>query len=120
MRKKFLFGIFGVVVTGVLIMTFIGEETRDRFNPFIKEKDVFVLVKGEGIPDPDFPQRYMFRLNGVDESGETDEIKITTSVKNFPKESYLKAHVKGKYVYEYEVVSPENIPEKAMEVLTKQ
>ncbi|NEX02914.1 YxeA family protein, partial [Pseudobutyrivibrio xylanivorans] len=62
---------------------------------------------------------YMFRLNGVDESGETDEIKITTSVKNFPKESYLKAHVKGKYVYEYEVVSPENIPEKAMEVLTK-
>ncbi|PKR85696.1 YxeA family protein [Heyndrickxia camelliae] len=115
--KKWLFATLVVIIMGVGVFFLIGKENRDRFNPFIKEKDVYVLVNKEGKPDPDFEHRYMFLLDGVDESEKVEEIKVTSSVKNFPKNSYLKVHVKGKYVFEYEIVTEKDVPEKARETL---
>ncbi|MFL0364877.1 YxeA family protein [Bacillus sp. PK3_68] len=117
--KKWLLGALVVIIMGIGVLSLIGEENRDRFNPFIKEKDVYVLVNKEGKTDPNFKHRYMFMLDGVDESGEVGEIKVTSSVKNFSKNSYLKAHVKGKYVYEYEIVAEKDVPEKVRETLKK-
>ncbi|MFD1206264.1 YxeA family protein [Sporosarcina contaminans] len=117
--KKLLLSTLGMVVIGIGALALIGEENRDRFNPFIQEKDVYVLVDKEGKTDPNFKYRYMFKLDGVEESGEVEEIKITSSVKSFPENSYLKVHVKGKYVYEYEQVTEEDVPEKVKKILGK-
>lgn len=117
--KKWLLGtlVVGILWIGVLFL--IGEENRDRFNPFIKEKDVFVLVNKKGKIDPNFKHRYMFMLDRADESGKVGEIKVTSSVKEFPKNSSLKVHVKGKYVFDYEIVTWSEVPEKARESLEK-
>ncbi|MEK5391458.1 YxeA family protein [Margalitia sp. FSL K6-0131] len=118
--KKLLLGVIVLIIIGAGISTYIGKEYRDRFNPLVKEKDVYALLQGEGKPNPDFPQRYMFMLNGVDELGKEDEIKVTTSEKDFPKNTFIKVHVKGKYVFEYEIVKEKDVPEKAKEKLQKQ
>jgi|SRR5690625_193370 len=111
--KRILIGILVVVAVAMGAIYLIGEDVRDRFNPFIQEKDVYVLINKEGETDPDFKHRYMFRVDGVDESGEVNGIKVTASVKDFPENSYLKVHVKGKYVYGYEKVTEEDVPEEA-------
>ncbi|MFS0644515.1 YxeA family protein [Siminovitchia sp. 179-K 8D1 HS] len=117
--KKIVFGILVLVMIGIGASALIGEDVRDRFNPLVKEKDVYVLIKGEGKPNPDFPHRYMFMLNGVDKAGNEEEIKLTASTKKFPENSYLKVHVKGKYVFEYETVQEKEVPEKAKGILEK-
>ncbi|ASK64481.1 hypothetical protein CFK37_19160 [Virgibacillus phasianinus] len=117
--KRILIGILVGLVLVIGALSLIGEDIRDRFNPFIQEKDVYALINKEGETDPDFEHRYMFRLDGVDESGEVEEIKVTASVKDFPENTYLKVHVKGTYVYEYEKVTEENVPEKAIKELKR-
>lgn len=115
--KRILIGILVVVAVGAGALSLIGEDVRDRFNPFIQEKDVYVLINKEGEADPDFKHRYMFMLDGVDESGEVEEIKVTSAVKDFPQNSYLKVHVKGKYIYYFEKVTEKDVPEKAIKEL---
>lgn len=115
--KKLLVVVPVVIIIGMGALSLIGEDVRDRFNPFIQEKDVYVLINKEGETDPDFEHRYMFMVDGVDESGEVKEIKVTATVKDFPENSYLKVHVKGKHVYEYEKVTEEDVPEKAIKWL---
>jgi uncharacterized protein (TIGR01655 family) len=114
--KKLLLSALVVVVVGVGALSLIDEEIRDRFNPFIKEKDVYALVNEEGKFDQN---RYMFLVDGVDESGEVEAIKVTASVKSFPENSYWKVRVKGKYVYEYENIKEAEIPERVKEILEK-
>ena len=49
--KKAWFTVAGVVVVvGGGLLTYMGGETVDRFNPLVKEKDVYVLTKGEAQP----------------------------------------------------------------------
>ena len=117
--KNILIAISGLVVMGGGLLAYMGEENRDRFNPLVKEKDVYVLTKGEGKPDPSFPKRYIYMLNGVDESGNEDEIKVGSASKDLTENRYLKVHVKGKYVFEFEEVQENEVPEKAKEKLKK-
>ncbi|PHA25530.1 hypothetical protein COI69_09180 [Bacillus cereus] len=116
--KKAWITVAGVVVVGGGLLTYMGGETVDRFNPLVKEKDVYVLTKGEAKPDPKHNgRRYFYELNGVDTSGNENTVKLGVSKKDGYSDSYLKAHVKGKYVYEFEKVQEKDIPEKAKEKL---
>jgi uncharacterized protein (TIGR01655 family) len=84
----------------------------------VKEKDVYVLTKGEAKPDPKHNgRRYFYELNGVDTSGNENTIKLGVSKKDHYSDSYLKVHVKGEYVYEFEKVKEIEVPEKAKEKL---
>ncbi|WP_219375406.1 YxeA family protein [Bacillus mycoides] len=116
--KKTLIAISGLVVVGGGLLTYMGGETIDRFNPLVKEKDVYVLTKGEAKPDPEHDgKRYFYMLDGVDESGNKNTIKVGMAGKDKYVDSYLKVHVKGKYVYEFEKVQEKEVPEKAKEKL---
>lgn len=115
--KITLIGILVVVVLGMGALSLIGKDNRDRFNPFIEEKDVYALIDKEGETDPNFEHRYMFMVDGVDNSGKVKEIKITSSVKDFYEKIYVKVHVKGTYVYDYEEIPEESVPEKAIKEL---
>ncbi|WP_242270522.1 YxeA family protein [Bacillus cereus group sp. BfR-BA-01425] len=115
--KKALIAVSGLVVVGGGLLTYVGGETIDRFNPLVKEKDVYVHAKGKAKPDPEFDKRYYYILNGVDESGNENTIKVGVNRKDEFPDNYLKVHVKGKYVYKYEEVQEEKVPEKAKEKL---
>ncbi|HDR7760650.1 YxeA family protein [Bacillus cereus] len=118
--KKTLIAVSGLIVMVGGVFTYIGEENRDRFNPMIEENDVYVLTKGEAEPDPEYAgKRYMYKLNGVDESGNEEQIKVGLAGKDEYVDSYLKVHVKGKYVFQFEEVQEKEIPEKAKEKLKK-
>lgn len=109
--KKLLLGTLVFIILGIGALSFIGEELRDRFNPLLSEKDVYVLVNEEGKPDPDFPQRYMYMLDSVDETGDTEKLKVTSAEESFPENTFLKVHVKGKYVYYFVIVEEHEVPE---------
>jgi len=118
--KKTLIAVTGLVAMVGGLLAYIGEENRDRFNPLIKENNVYVLTKGEAKPDPEHSgKRYMYMLNGVDESGNEGEIKVGLAGKDEYVDSYLKVHVKGKYVFQFERVQEGEVPEKAKEKLKK-
>ncbi|AFQ09864.1 TPA: YxeA family protein [Bacillus pacificus] len=118
--KKALIAVSGLIVVGGGLLTYVGGDTIDRFNPLVKEKDVYVHTEGEAKPDPEHDgKRYYYALDGVDESGNVNTIKVGISSKDAYVNSYLKVHVKGKYVYEFEKVQEEKVPEKAKEKLKK-
>ncbi len=57
--------------------------------------------------------RAIYSLKSVDELSNEKEYKIGTNTPNdFIRKTYLKIHVKGKYVYSYDVISEKDIPEK--------
>ncbi|PFX73167.1 hypothetical protein COL39_15640 [Bacillus cereus] len=114
--KKTWITVLGLVVVGGGLLTYIEGEKIDRFNPFKKEKDVYVLTKEKAEPDG---RLYYYELSGVDISGKENTIKVRVSGKNDYSNSYLKVHVKGKYVYKIEEVQEKEIPEKAKEKLKK-
>ncbi len=116
--KKALIAVSGLIVVGGGLLTYVGGETIDRFNPLVKEKDVYVHTEGKGKPDPEHEgRRFYYVLNGVDESGNENTIKVGVNGKDEFPDNYLKVHVKGKYVYKYEEVQEEKVPEKAKEKL---
>ncbi|MGG2063618.1 YxeA family protein [Bacillus sp. S14(2024)] len=121
--KKILLGIIGLIIglgAFMIVGTGNADENIDRLNPFVKEKVVYVLTKGEGKPDPGYPGRYMYILNGVDESGQEGEVKVGTAAKDeFQENTYLKLRAKGKYVFEFKEVQEKDVPEKAKEKLKK-
>ncbi|HFK1808236.1 TPA: YxeA family protein [Bacillus cereus] len=118
--KKTWIAISGLIVVGGGLLTYMGGETVDRFNPLIKEKDVYAFTKGEAKPDPEHDgKRYFYMLNGVDKSGNENTIKVGIAGKDEYANSYLKVHVKGKYVYAIKEVQEKEIPEKAKEKLKK-
>ncbi|MCU4959640.1 YxeA family protein [Bacillus cereus] len=118
--KKTWIAISGLIVVGGGLLTYMGGETVDRFNPLVKEKDVYVFTKGEAKPDPEHDgKRYFYMLNGVDKSGNENTIKVGISGKYEYANSYLKVHVKGKYVYAIKEVQEKEIPKKAKEKLKK-
>ncbi|WP_196303440.1 hypothetical protein [Bacillus thuringiensis] len=48
--KKALIAVSGLVVVGGGLLTYAGGDIVDRFNPLVKEKDMYVLTKGEAQP----------------------------------------------------------------------
>jgi uncharacterized protein YxeA len=48
--EKALIAVSGLVVVGGGWLTYAGGDIVDRFNPLVKEKDVYVLTKGEAQP----------------------------------------------------------------------
>ncbi|KAA0780973.1 YxeA family protein [Bacillus sp. TE8-1] len=118
--KKALIAVSGLIVVGGGLLTYIGGDIVDRFNPLVKEKEVYTLTKGAAAPDPEHKgKRYFYMLNGVDELGNENTIKVGVSGKDEYVDSYLKVHVKGNYVYEFEKVQEKDIPEKVKEKLKK-
>ncbi|MDA2440829.1 YxeA family protein [Bacillus cereus] len=118
--KKALIAVSGLIVVGGGLLTYVGGDTIDRFNPLVKEKDVYVHTEGEAKPDPDHDgKRFYYVLDGVDELGNTNTIKVGMAGKDEYVGSYLKVHTKGKYVYEFEKVQEEKVPEKVKEKLKK-
>ncbi|PGM91844.1 YxeA family protein [Bacillus cereus] len=115
--KKFLLCIIGISLP-IYLLPFILRGDLDRFNPIAEEKNVYAIATGYGVPDYHHKGRAMYSLKGVDESRNENEYKVGTSTPNdFIKKTYLKIHVKGKYVYSYDVISEKDIPEKIREQL---
>ncbi|MFY2307191.1 YxeA family protein [Lysinibacillus fusiformis] len=117
--KKLIIGTLVIIVLGASALAYIGEEYRDRFNPFVSEKTVYALVNEDGSPDEDFPRRYAFVLDTVDSTGVTEEIKLTSSEKSFSENTYLEIYTKGKYVYNFKIIEEKDVPEKAKNKLNR-
>ncbi|PEP53904.1 hypothetical protein CN557_08660 [Bacillus wiedmannii] len=116
--KKTWIAITGLVVVGGGLLTYAGGDTIDRFNPLVKEKDVYALPKEAAKPDPVHDgKRYFYMLNGVDESGNESTIKVGYAGKDEYINSYLKVHIKGRYVYQFEAVQENEVPKKIKEKL---
>ncbi|MGE0979161.1 YxeA family protein [Bacillus cereus] len=119
--KKIIVGAVAVITIGLGALFSSGVPEIDRMNPFLKEKEVYVLYKGDENSDPTMGgKKHIYELNGVDVSGEEKVIKVMMDPpKYLPKNDYLKVLVKGKSAMEVESVKEEAIPEKAKEKLKK-
>jgi len=120
--KELLFKIAGVVVVLIIVcsgLTFTENEIIDRYNPLVIEKDVYALTKEPSEPDPDYPRRFMYMLNGVDESGKESVIKVGITGQHEYQDTYMKVRVKGGYVFSLEEVKESDVPEKAKEKIKK-
>ncbi|MEC2393767.1 hypothetical protein BK709_08670 [Bacillus thuringiensis serovar shandongiensis] len=110
--KKFLLCILGIGLL-IYLLPFILRGDLDRFNPLAEEKHVYAVAKGYGVPDYHHKGRAIYSLKGIDESGNEIEYTVGTNTPNdFIRKTYLKVHVKGEYVYSYDVISEKDIPEK--------
>ncbi|MFE4760427.1 YxeA family protein [Bacillus mycoides] len=110
--KKFVLYIIGISLP-IYLLPFILRGDLDRFNPIAEEKNVYAIAKGYGVPDYHHKGRAMYSLKGVDEARNENKYTVGTNTPNdFIRKTYLKIHVKGKYVYSYDVISEKDIPEK--------
>ncbi|PEK90670.1 YxeA family protein [Bacillus mycoides] len=110
--KKFVICILGIGLP-IYLLPFILHGDLDRFNPIAEEKNVYAIAEEYGVPDYHHKGRAMYSLKGVDELRNEKEYKIGTNTPNdFIRKTYLKIHVKGKYVYSYDIISEKDIPEK--------
>ncbi|EOO77574.1 MULTISPECIES: YxeA family protein [Bacillus cereus group] len=110
--KKSLLCIIGI---GLLIYLppFMLRGDLDIFNPLAEVKNVYAVAKGYGVPDYHTNGKAIHSLKGVDESGNEEGYTVGTNTPNdFIRKTYLKIHVKGRYIYSYEVISEKDIPEK--------
>ncbi|RAT01150.1 hypothetical protein A6E27_23445 [Bacillus cereus] len=110
--KKFIICIIAIGLP-IYLLPFILRGDLDRFNPIAEEKNVYAVAEGYGIPDYHHKGRAIYSLKGVDELRNETEYKVGTNTPNdFIRKTYLRIHVKGKYVYSYEAISEKDIPEK--------
>ncbi|WP_242251376.1 YxeA family protein [Bacillus cereus group sp. BfR-BA-01379] len=110
--KKLLLCILGIGLL-IYLLPFLLRGDLDRFNPLAEEKNVYAVAKGYGVPDYHNEGRAIYSLKGIDESGDKEKYAVGTNTPNdFIRKTYLKIHVKGRYVYSYEVISEKDIPEK--------
>ncbi|AHA72589.1 MULTISPECIES: YxeA family protein [Bacillus] len=110
--KKFVICILGIGLP-IYLLPFILRGDLDRFNPIAEEKNVYAVAKGYGVPDYHHKGKAMYSLKAVDELSNEKEYNVGTNTPNdFIRKTYLKIHVKGKYVYSYDVISEKDIPEK--------
>ena len=115
--RKFVICILGIGLP-IYLLPFILRGDLDRFNPIAEEKNVYAVAKGYGVPDYHQKGKAMYSLKAVDELSNEKEYKVGTNTPNdFIRKTYLKIHVKGKYVYSYDIISKEDIPEKIRGVL---
>ncbi|BCC59715.1 MAG TPA: YxeA family protein [Bacillus sp. (in: Bacteria)] len=110
--RKFVICILGIGLP-IYLLPFILRGDLDRFNPIAEEKNVYAVAKGYGVPDYLQKGKAMYSLKAVDELSNEKEYNVGTNTPNdFIRKTYLKIHVKGKYVYSYDIISKEDIPEK--------
>lgn len=110
--KKLLLLIIGLGFI-VYVLPYILRGDLDRFNPFLEQKYVYAMAKGHGIPDQNYKGRYIYKLKGVDESGQENEYTVgVNSPNDFIKKTYLKISVQGRHVFSYEKILEKEIPEK--------
>ncbi|WP_237982206.1 YxeA family protein [Bacillus thuringiensis] len=110
--KKFVICIIGIGLP-IYLLPFILRGDLDKFNPIAEEKNVYAVAKGYGITDYQYKDRSIYSLKGVDELRNEKEYIVGTNTPNdFIRKTYLRIHVKGKYVYSYDIISEEDIPEK--------
>lgn len=110
--KKFILCIIGISLL-IYLLPFMLRGDLDRFNPIAEGKNVYAVAEGYGVPDYHTNGRAMYSLKGIDESGNEEEYTVGTNTPNdFIRKTYLKIHVKGRYVYSYEAISEKDIPEK--------
>ncbi|OTW73288.1 hypothetical protein BK727_08170 [Bacillus thuringiensis serovar roskildiensis] len=110
--KKLLLCILGIGLL-IYLLPFLLRGDLDRFNPLAEEKNVYAVAEGYGVPDYHNEGRAMYSLKGIDESGNQEEYTVGTNTPNdFVRKTYLKIHVKGRYVYSYDIIIEKNIPEK--------
>ncbi|MDA2700455.1 YxeA family protein [Bacillus cereus] len=110
--KKFVICILGIGLP-IYLLPFILRGDLDRFNPIAEEKNVYAVAKGYGVPDYHQKGKAMYSLKAVDELSNEKEYNVGTNTPNdFIRKTYLKLHVKGKYVYSYDIISKEDIPKK--------
>ena len=110
--KRFIICIIAIGIP-IYLLPFILRGDLDRFNPIAEEKNVYAVAKGYGVPDYHHKGRAMYALKGVDELNNEKEYKVGTNTPNdFIRKTYLKIHVKGKYVYSYDIITEEDIPKK--------
>ncbi|PFB75575.1 hypothetical protein CN286_23890 [Bacillus anthracis] len=115
--KKLLLCILGIGLL-IYLLPFLLRGDLGRFNPLAEEKNVYAVAEGYGIPDYHNEGRAMYLLKGIDESGNKEEYTVETDTPNdFIRKTYLKIHVKGRYVFSYEVISEKDVPEKIKEKL---
>ncbi|EDX69908.1 hypothetical protein BK742_21255 [Bacillus thuringiensis serovar pingluonsis] len=110
--KKFVICIIGIGLP-IYLLPFILRGDLDRFNPIAEEKNVYAIAQGYGVLDYHHKGRAMYSLKGVDGLSNANEYKVGTNTPNvFIRKTYLKIHVKGKYVYSYDIITKDDIPEK--------
>ncbi|MDC7972329.1 YxeA family protein [Bacillus sp. BLCC-B18] len=110
--KKLLLCILGIGLL-IYLLPFLLRGDLDRFNPLAEEKNVYAVAEGYGVPDYHNEGRAMYSLKGINESGNQEEYTVGTNTPNdFVRKTYLKIHVKGRYVYSYDIITEKNIPEK--------
>lgn len=109
--KKFILCIIGIG----LLYTYSLHVTRGsrHIKSTCWRENVYAVAEGYGVPDYHTNGRAMYSLKGIDESGNEEEYTVGTNTPNdFIRKTYLRIHVKGKYVYSYEAISEKDIPEK--------
>ncbi|TXR58604.1 MULTISPECIES: YxeA family protein [Bacillus cereus group] len=110
--KKFILCIIGIGLL-IYLLPFMLRGDLDILNPLAEEKNVYAVAEGYGVPDYHTNGRAMYSLKGIDESGNEEEYTVGTNTPNdFIRKTYLKIHVKGRYVYSYKAISEKDIPEK--------
>ncbi|AXY09245.1 hypothetical protein CUC43_21775 [Bacillus thuringiensis LM1212] len=110
--KKFILCIIGISLL-IYLLPFMLRGDLDRFNSIAEGKNVYAVAEGYGVPDYHTNGRAMYSLKGIDESGNEEEYTVGTNTPNdFIRKTYLKIHVKGRYVYSYKSISEKDIPEK--------
>ncbi|MDA1675379.1 YxeA family protein [Bacillus cereus group sp. TH152-1LC] len=115
--KKLLLLIIGLGFI-VYVLPFILRGDLDRANPFFEKKYVYAVAEGYGIPNSLQKGRYLYVLNGVDESGKEKEYEVGVGTPNdFIRKTYLRITVQGRYVFSFEKVLEKEIPEKAKKKL---
>ena len=109
--RKFVICILGIGLP-IYLLPFILRGDLDRFNPIAEEK---CICRCERIWCSGLSSKgkAMYSLKAVDELSNEKEYNVGTNTPNdFIRKTYLKIHVKGKYVYSYDIISKEDIPEK--------
>lgn len=110
--KKFVLCILGIGLL-IYLLPFLLRGDLDILNPLAEEKNVYAVAEGYGVPDYHNEGRAMYSLQGIDEFGNPEEYTVGTNTPNdFVRKTYLKIHVKGRYVYSYDIISEKDIPEK--------
>ena len=95
-----------------ILTTFHITRDLDRFNPIAEEKCICRCERiwCSGLSSK---RKSYVLTKAVDELSNEKEYNVGTNTPNdFIRKTYLKIHVKGKYVYSYDIISKEDIPEK--------
>ena len=110
-----------VLLIGLSISYFLykGGIFVDALNPFLKEKNYYVVVnqKGEQIKESGY-QTWKYHFRGYDKLGVSQELPMTVS-KRLRMGAYLEVHSKGKNVISWHELQENDIPDDIKEKLQK-